>query len=294
MTGASDAVPEPASQDLTAGGAASPGSTARPDPRPRSTSRRPPDRALERELLATHRLVGGMDEVGRGSLAGPVSVGLAVVSRATPDAFPAGLADSKLLSPRRREALVGPCRSWLADHAVAHASNEEIDAIGIVGALRLAGRRALAQVGARGNLPGVVVLDGVSDWLSEPAADLLTALEPPAGAGWAGRAGPSGNGTGADRTDRSDPGVPDAVRAWRAGASPPVVMRVKADATCAVVAAASVLAKVERDALMRALPDPGYDWVHNKGYASPAHVEGLRRLGPSRRHRRTWHLPGLD
>lgn len=279
MTGASDAVPEPASQDLTAGGAASPGSTARPDPRPRSTSRRPPDLALERELLATHRLVGGMDEVGRGSLAGPVSVGLAVVSRATPDAFPAGLADSKLLSPRRREALVGPCRSWLADHAVAHASNEEIDAIGIVGALRLAGRRALAQVGARGNLPGVVVLDGVSDWLSEPAADLLTALEPPAGAGWAGRA---------------DAGVPDGVRAVRAGASPPVVMRVKADATCAVVAAASVLAKVERDALMRALPDPGYDWVHNKGYASPAHVEGLRRLGPSRRHRRTWHLPGLD
>ena len=279
MTGASDAVPEPASQDLTAGGAASPGSTARPDPRPRSTSRRPPDRALERELLATHRLVGGMDEVGRGSLAGPVSVGLAVVSRATPDAFPAGLADSKLLSPRRREALVGPCRSWLADHAVAHASNEEIDAIGIVGALRLAGRRALAQVGARGNLPGVVVLDGVSDWLSEPAADLLTALEPPAGAGWAGRA---------------DAGVPDGVRAVRAGASPPVVMRVKADATCAVVAAASVLAKVERDALMRALPDPGYDWGRNKGYASPAHVEGLRRLGPSRRHRRTWHLPGLD
>ena len=279
MTGASDAVPEPASQDLTAGGVASPGPTARPDPRPRSTSRRPPDRALERELLATHRLVGGMDEVGRGSLAGPVSVGLAVVSRATPDAFPAGLADSKLLSPRRREALVGPCRSWLADHAVAHASNEEIDAIGIVGALRLAGRRALAQVGARGNLPGVVVLDGVSDWLSEPAADLLTALEPPAGAGWAGRA---------------DAGVPDGVRAVRAGASPPVVMRVKADATCAVVAAASVLAKVERDALMRALPDPGYDWVHNKGYASPAHVEGLRRLGPSRRHRRTWHLPGLD
>lgn len=279
MTGASDTVPEPASQDLTAGGVASPGPTARPDPRPRSTSRRPPDRALERELLATHRLVGGMDEVGRGSLAGPVSVGLAVVSRATPDAFPAGLADSKLLSPRRREALVGPCRSWLADHAVAHASNEEIDAIGIVGALRLAGRRALAQVGARGNLPGVVVLDGVSDWLSEPAADLLTALEPPAGAGWAGRA---------------DAGVPDGVRAVRAGASPPVVMRVKADATCAVVAAASVLAKVERDALMRALPDPGYDWGRNKGYASPAHVEGLRRLGPSRRHRRTWHLPGLD
>ena len=57
-------------------------------------------------MLTRHRLVGGMDEVGRGSLAGPVTVGLAVVGRETSDAFPGTLADSKQLTPRRREALV--------------------------------------------------------------------------------------------------------------------------------------------------------------------------------------------
>ena len=85
-----------------------------------------------------------MNEVGRGALAGPVSVGLAIVGAATPDAFPRGLADSKQLSPARREALVEPCRAWLIDSAVAHAQPTEIDALGIVGALRLAGQRALA------------------------------------------------------------------------------------------------------------------------------------------------------
>ena len=93
-------------------------------------------------------LVGGMDEVGRGALAGPVTVGLAVVGAATPEAFPAGLADSKLLSARRREELVGPCQQWLEDWALGSSTPGEIDAHGIVGALRLAGLRALAQPGA--------------------------------------------------------------------------------------------------------------------------------------------------
>ena len=77
-------------------------------------------------------------------------------------------------------------------------------------------------------------------------------------------------------------------------ATPPVRMQVKADARCAVVAAASVLAKVERDALMTELDDPGYGWASNKGYASAAHVAGLGRLGASDQHRRSWHLPGLE
>ena len=80
-----------------------------PARRPRTRLR--PDRRTEAELLASHALVGGMDEVGRGALAGPVSVGLAIVGAATPDAFPRGLADSKQLSPARREALVEPCRA---------------------------------------------------------------------------------------------------------------------------------------------------------------------------------------
>lgn len=234
-----------------------------------SPARRPctrlrPDRRTEAELLASHALVGGMDEVGRGALAGPVSVGLAIVGAATPDAFPRGLADSKQLSPARREALVEPCRAWLVDSAVAHAQPEEIDALGIVGALRLAGARALARVGERGHAPGIVILDGSADWLSRPDEDLLTALGPaPAG--------------------------PDAPREI-----PPVRTQVGADARCAVVAAASVLAKVERDALMAGLEDPGYDWASNKGYATPAHVAGLGRLGAGDQHRRSWRLPGLE
>ncbi len=261
-------------------------------------------------------LVGGMDEVGRGALAGPVTVGLAVVGAATPEAFPAGLADSKLLSARRREELVGPCRQWLEDWALGSSTPGEIDAHGIVGALRLAGLRALAQVAARGHLPDVVVLDGSADWLSRPHEDLLTTLTGRPGAGnqvpGAGRAQVPGAGgaqalgaggledagtggledAGAKEAGARDPGEYGAP--LPPGLTPPVRTRVRADAHCAVVAAASVLAKVHRDGLMRQLEDPGYGWASNKGYAARAHVEGLARLGASDQHRRSWRLPGLE
>ncbi|WP_328587576.1 hypothetical protein [Serinibacter arcticus] len=66
--------------------------------------------------------------------------------------------------------------------------------------------------------------------------------------------------------------------------------------TCASVAAASVLAKVERDGLMRAAHDvdPRFDWAGNKGYASPLHIEALRVHGPTESHRRSWRLPGVE
>lgn len=252
-----------------------------------------PDRGVEDELLRHHELVGGMDEVGRGSLAGPVTVGLAVVDRGTSDAFPQGLADSKQLTPRRREALVEPCRAWVLDWAVAHAAPAEIDALGIVGALRLAGRRALARMAARDHLPGAIILDGRADWLTEPEPDLLDAL------GAQISAGPvepvavpvepveSVESIGEARHSIGDESV------LPARLTPAVRMEVKGDARCAVVAAASILAKVERDALMSALPDPGYDWASNKGYASASHVEALARLGASDQHRRSWNLPGV-
>ena len=234
---------------------------------PRGRTR--PDRCLEKALLETYDCVGGLDEVGRGALAGPVSVGLAIVARRTDDGFPEGLADSKQLTARARRGLVDPVRSWLVDHAVAHASPAEIDERGIVGALRMAGLRALQQVADRGHAPGIIILDGVADWLTAPQPDLLTT--------W-GDGQPS--------------------QAWHEATAepptPPVRMEVKADARCAVVAAASVLAKVERDSLMTDLTDPGYGWASNKGYASPAHVAGLADLGASDQHRRSWHLPGLD
>ena len=252
-----------------------------------------PDRGVEDELLRHHELVGGMDEVGRGSLAGPVTVGLAVVDRGTSDAFPQGLADSKQLTPRRREALVEPCRAWVLDWAVAHAAPGEIDALGIVGALRLAGRRALARMAARDHLPGAIILDGRADWLTEPEPDLLDAL------GAQISAGPvepvavpvepveSVESIGEARHSIGDESV------LPARLTPAVRMEVKGDARCAIVAAASILAKVERDALMSALPDPGYDWASNKGYASASHVEALARLGASDQHRRSWNLPGV-
>lgn len=226
---------------------------------PRGRTR--PDRSLEKALLETYDYVGGLDEVGRGALAGPVSVGLAIVARRTDDDFPEGLADSKQLTARARTSLVDPVRDWLVDHAVAHASPAEIDEHGIIGALRVAGLRALQQVADRRHAPGVIILDGVADW--------LTALE----------------GTHAPKDSPEPAEVPS---------TPPVRMEVKADARCAVVAAASVLAKVERDRLMADLDDPGYGWASNKGYASPAHVRGLTALGASDQHRRSWHLPGLD
>ncbi len=226
-----------------------------------------PDRSLENELLEAHEYVGGLDEVGRGALAGPVSVGLAIVGRCTDDAFPEGLADSKQLTARARTGLIEPVRGWLVDHAVAHASPAEIDEHGIVGALRMAGLRALQQVADRGHAPRIIILDGVADWLTAPQPDLLTALE--------ARPASTAPGPAADSP------------------TPPVRMEVKADARCAVVAAASVLAKVERDALMAGLEDPGYDWASNKGYATPAHVAGLGRLGAGDQHRRSWRLPGL-
>jgi len=222
-------------------------------------------REVEVSLAARHGVVAGMDEVGRGSLAGPVAVGVAVVDADCGEP-PEGLTDSKLLTPRRREALCEPCRRWVLTQAVGWSTSDEIDALGIIGALRLAGRRALDSVRASGPVPGVVLLDGSHDWLSAPGADPTAT-------------GASCRGGGEER-QWPDLGIP-------------VVTRVRADATCAVVSAASVLAKVARDAWMCAVDDPGYDWAHNKGYASPAHVRALSELGPCALHRTSWRLPGV-
>ena len=128
-------------------------------------------------------------------------------------------------------------------------------------------KAAAPRQAERGHAPGIIILDGSVDWLTRPDADLLTALRP-------------------------DPAGPDAPQEGPRQI-PPVRTQIGADARCAVVAAASVLAKVERDALMAGLEDPGYDWASNKGYATPSHVAGLERLGACDQHRRSWRLPGL-
>jgi ribonuclease HII len=224
-----------------------------------------PSLRVERALLRSGAMqVCGMDEVGRGALSGPVTVGVVVVDARSRSLK--GVRDSKLLAPQAREELVPAIRHWAVDWAVGHASAAEIDEAGIIAGLRLAGLRAL---GSLRTSPDVVLLDGSHDWLSAPAQGSLFDVGDP--------------DTGSVRPS----GLPSGVR---------VHMRVKADLTCTSVAAASVLAKVERDALMRELHAgcPHYGWTDNKGYASPDHLDALRRLGPSSQHRRSWRLPGVD
>jgi len=198
-------------------------------------------------------LVAAIDEVGRGSAFGPCCVGLCIVD-ASVGAIPTGLRDSKILTSSARDKLIGPIHEWVIDHAVGESSAREIDEFGLIAALRLAGRRALHQLRVA---PDVVLLDGSHDWLSTPKeGSLLSAPYPEV-------------------------------------AVPLVRPRVKADLTCASVAAASVLAKVHRDALVCELARevPGYDLANNKGYLTASHLAGLRELGPSEHHRISWRLP---
>ena len=164
---------------------------------------RAPSLRYERELLRSRgaRWLASIDEVGRGALGGPVTVGVVLVDLET-KAAPTGVRDSKLLTPAARVRLVPRIQRWAPAWAVAHASAEEIDAIGILRALRLAGERAFAQLPVR---PDHVLLDGSYDWVSRPAPALFDE-----------------DGTVAD---------PDA---WEA--PPPVTVRVKADMTCSSVA----------------------------------------------------------
>jgi ribonuclease HII len=228
------------------------------------------EKALLREGCT---LVAGCDEVGRGALAGPVTVGVVVVDQQV-RRVPVGLADSKLLSPARRQAMVPAIERWCLDHAVGHAAPSEIDRWGLTAALRLAGLRALAQLTST---PDLVVLDGSHDWLTP------TDREPELPGLWESW----GSGDSGQRFPEA-PEPPDVT-------VPRVVTQVKADRTCASVAAASVLAKTTRDALMSELAGshPYYAWDENKGYASPVHRRELRRRGPSIHHRTSWRL-GLD
>ena len=231
-----------------------------------------PTLETERALAAQgFLLVGGCDEVGRGALAGPVTVGLVVVDPLRADPLP-GVRDSKLLAPAERVALVPLIRAWAAAWGVGHASAAEIDALGLVPALRLAGTRAWAAAAAAAR-PDVVLLDGNLDWLGrreQPA--LFEGLD--------GFEGPDGGAP-----ERGDDGVEVAVR-----------LKVKADLQCLSVAAASVLAKVERDALMADYDAelPGYGWAVNKGYGTQAHRTAIAGLGASAQHRRSWRLTIAD
>ncbi|MBU1588220.1 MAG: ribonuclease HII [Actinobacteria bacterium] len=122
------------------------------------------ERSMHREGI---QYVIGCDEVGRGAIAGPVAVGLSAVGVGI-GKHPAGLRDSKMLSEKRREELSPLATKWSHFSAVGMASALEVDAIGIIAALALAGRRALTELHEAGLAihESVVLLDGSHDWLS--------------------------------------------------------------------------------------------------------------------------------
>ncbi len=178
------------------------------------------------------QLVAGVDEVGRGPLAGPV-VAAAVILR--PDVQLAGLADSKALSEARREALAPLIREQALAWALGRAEVEEIDALNILQASLLAMQRAVL---ALTTLPGLVLVDG-----------------------------------------QHCPQLACPVRAVVGG-----------DGSVACISAASILAKVARDAEMIELDRQfaGYGFARHKGYPTAAHREALQALGVSAVHRRSF------
>jgi ribonuclease HII len=113
------------------------------------------------------RFVIGCDEVGRGAIAGPVGVGLCVIDREV-GLHPTGLRDSKMLSEKKREMLAPLAAGWALFSAVGLATAEEVDTLGIMKSLGLAGKRALLQLHEAGAsiTESILLLDGSFDWLT--------------------------------------------------------------------------------------------------------------------------------
>ncbi len=221
---------------------------------PRRSCSPPPDDGFERALGDEgFGLVAGLDEVGRGAWAGPVSVGVVVFPPELP--APDGIRDSKMLTEEHREALYPLITAWCTDWSVGHAGPEECDRLGMTVALRLAARRALATLR---RAPEAVLMDGAFDYVSDPADPLPL------------------------------PGAPEYPVV--AGHPPQVRTVVRGDAQCVSIAAASIVAKVTRDRMMRTMASsfPAFDFDRNKGYPSPVHKTALAGFGLTSVHRRSW------
>jgi len=122
-----------------------------------------PTLRLERRCWkAGERVVVGIDEVGRGSWAGPVTVAAVVPA---PEHL-TGVRDSKQLSRAERTVVAGRVREWAVAVGVGHASHDECDALGMTAAQRVAAHRALAELSAQGYEPDRVILDGNHDYLA--------------------------------------------------------------------------------------------------------------------------------
>ncbi|MBR8702797.1 ribonuclease HII [Porphyromonas levii] len=183
--------------------------------------------------IIANRLEAGIDEVGRGCLAGPV-VAAAVILPI--DCAIEGLHDSKKLSAKSREALSVLIKEQAIAYAIAEVPAPEIDRLNILHATYRAMNQAVANLSV---VPEHLLIDG-NRFKGEHAIPYDTI--------------------------------------------------VKGDDMVASIAAASILAKTYRDHLMQqyALEYPGYDWEHNVGYGTPKHLEGIRALGLTPLHRRSF------
>lgn len=223
-----------------------------------------PNASRERLLFDSGaKTIVGIDEVGKGSWAGPLVIGIAMLSREMvfsdePAVALGGARDSKQLSELQREEIFDQVAAKCLRWAIGAASALECDELGMVEAQRLATSRGFAafagasagsdlSIGSAVRMPGgdtaivdAAIVDGRWDFVSPHARK--------------------------------------------------VMLEVKADADCVSVAAASVLAKVSRDRMMRSLAGdyPQWHFDTNKGYPCPKHRIALQGYGPSAIHRTSW------
>ena len=197
--------------------------------------RRPSYREESALLEAGYTLVAGLDEVGRGPLAGPVVAGAVMLPADPRGRWLRQIRDSKQLTPAQRREAADILADKALSMATGLASHEEIDRVGIVAATRLAMSRAINALPLQ---PQFLLLDA----FPLPDVDI------------------------------------------------PQKAIVHGDALCLSIAAASIIAKVERDGMMIENDDlyPGYGFASHKGYASSYHIEALRDRGPSPIHRRSF------
>lgn len=200
-----------------------------------------PDTKFETELWQSGlKYIAGLDEAGRGALAGPVSVGAVILpnDKSLLSSTLSGARDSKQMTPRQRERLAIQIKEVALNWSVGFADAHEIDSQGIVHATRLAALRALHQFSLS---PQYLLTDFR---LELPQLEISqTSL-------------------------------------------------VKGDALCLSIACASILAKTERDALLKDLGTryQGYGLEKHKGYGTQAHRSAMKRLGLSEIHRRSFHV----
>ncbi|NBU60545.1 MAG: ribonuclease HII [Actinobacteria bacterium] len=221
-----------------------------------------PNASRERLLFESGaKTIVGIDEVGKGSWAGPLVIGIAMLSREVifsdePAVLLGGVRDSKQLSELQREEMfeqvAAKCLRW----ATGAASALECDQLGMVEAQRLATARGFAalEIGGDAGIDTAIIDAAIVD------------------------------------TEIIDAAIVDGRWDFVSPHARKVMLEVKADADCVSVAAASVLAKVSRDREMRALAGdyPQWHFDTNKGYPCPKHRVALQGYGPSAIHRTSW------